>query len=65
MNIKVLILSTVVGILTTSFIFLIADVVWGYLPDSAGVIIIALFIGSTCHLLVRNLMNKSSENSHL
>jgi hypothetical protein len=40
MNIKVLILSTVVGILTTSFIFLIADVVWGYLPDSAGVIIV-------------------------
>ncbi|EBF7093992.1 hypothetical protein DN594_25745 [Enterobacter cloacae] len=59
MNGKILILSTATGILATCLVFLIADVFFNVLPDDTSAVVIALFIGSCTHLLMRHLLDRS------
>ncbi len=59
MNLRILFISTVVGILVTYLVFLIADLVFGVVTDDTETIVIALFIGSCAHFLVRYFLNKT------
>jgi hypothetical protein len=61
-NGKILILSTATGIMATCLVFLIADVFFNVLPDDTSAVVIALFIGSGSHLLMRHLLDRGQIN---
>lgn len=63
MNLRILFISTVVGILVTYLVFLIADLVFGVVTDDTETIVIALFIGSSVHFLVRYFLNKTEDKA--
>ncbi|HBX3796552.1 TPA: hypothetical protein MIM87_15450 [Klebsiella variicola] len=63
MNGKILILSTATGIMATCLVFLIADVFFNVLPDDTSAVVLALFIGSGSHLLIRHLLGLGADKS--
>ncbi len=46
------------GILATCLVFPIADVFFNVLPDDTSAVVIALFIGSRPHPLIRHLLDR-------
>ncbi|ELE9734907.1 hypothetical protein AB1888_004452 [Enterobacter hormaechei] len=49
--------------MATCLVFLIADVFFNVLPDDTSAVVLALFIGSGSHLLIRHLLGLGADKS--